>query len=194
MGQYITAALIGSLGTLVVQAIINAISESVKYKRELRSLVFQRKLEVVEKAISWCQESADMYSSLQMTLREYNNDWNIVIIQKLQVAFDRLNKLSQETDSRLNAIYLYYDFSDIEAKYNGRESVYSVNKLLILIAEVSDKISKMDSVNFDEQVYKELQNERVNYMHQLADAVDSHIYIIDEIERRLRNEYREYLK
>ena len=45
MEQYITAGLIGSLVTIVIQAIINAISESVKHKRELRSLVFQRKLE-----------------------------------------------------------------------------------------------------------------------------------------------------
>lgn len=53
MEQYITAGLIGSLVTIVIQAITNAISERVKHKRELCSLVFQRKLEVVEKAMSW---------------------------------------------------------------------------------------------------------------------------------------------
>lgn len=40
MGQYITAGLIGSLLTIIIQAIINAISERVKHKRELRSMVF----------------------------------------------------------------------------------------------------------------------------------------------------------
>ena len=52
----------------------------------------------------------------------------------------------------------------------------------------------MDLNNFDEQVYKELQNERVNYTRQLADAVDCQIRIIAEIEQKLRNEYRGYLK
>ena len=70
MEQYITAGLIGSLVTIVIQAIINAISERVKHKRELRSLVFQRKLEVVEKAMSWYQETLDMYYMLQTALNK----------------------------------------------------------------------------------------------------------------------------
>ena len=49
MGQYITAGLIGSLVTIIIQAIINAISESKKHKRSLATMVFQRKIEVVEK-------------------------------------------------------------------------------------------------------------------------------------------------
>ena len=53
MEQYITAGLIGSLVTIIIQAIINAISDRVKHNRELRTMVFQRKLEVVEKAMSW---------------------------------------------------------------------------------------------------------------------------------------------
>lgn len=48
MEQYITAGLIGSLVTIIIQAIINAISDRVKHNRELRTMVFQRKLEVVE--------------------------------------------------------------------------------------------------------------------------------------------------
>ena len=61
MEQYITAGLIGSLVTIIIQAIINAISDRVKHNRELRTMVFQRKLEVVEKAMSWYQETLDMY-------------------------------------------------------------------------------------------------------------------------------------
>ena len=60
MGQIITAGLIGSLITIIIQAVINALSERIKYKRELRALVFKRKTEIVEKAMSWYQESLDM--------------------------------------------------------------------------------------------------------------------------------------
>ena len=194
MGQYITAALIGSLITIIIQAVINAISDKVKHKRELRSLVFQRKLDVVEKAISWCQDSSDMHCLLQMALREYDADWNIMTMQKMQVAFDRLNKLSQDAVNRLNAIYLYYDFSDIEAKYKSCEVTYSMNRLLTLIAGVSDKISEINQANFNEQLYKDLQDERVNYVHQLADVVDCQIRVIDEIKQKLRKEYSDYLK
>ena len=104
MEQYITAGLIGSLVTIVIQAIINAISENVKHKRELCSLVFQRKLEVVEKAMSWYQETLDMYYMLQTALKEYDKDCNPITVQKIQVACMKSNKLFQETESRLNSI------------------------------------------------------------------------------------------
>ena len=53
MGPFITAGLIGSILTLILQAVKDSVSEKVKHKRELRKLVFTRKLEVVEKAMSW---------------------------------------------------------------------------------------------------------------------------------------------
>lgn len=112
MEQYITAGLIGSLLTIIIQAVINAISALFQHKRELRSMVFQRKLEVVEKAMSWYQETLDMYYMLQTALKEYDKNCNLITVQKIQDACMKSNKLFQETESRLNSIYLYYDFSD----------------------------------------------------------------------------------
>lgn len=93
MEQNITAGLIGSLITIIIQAIINAMGDRVKYKRELRSLVFKRKTEIVEKAMSWYQEALDMYSMFQMALREYDMDCSPVTIQKLQASCIKSNKL-----------------------------------------------------------------------------------------------------
>ncbi len=104
MEQYITAGLIGSLVTIIIQAVINAVSEKVRHKRELRSLVFHRKLEVVEKAISWHQETLDMYYMLQTALKEYDKDCNPITVQKPHVACMKSNKLFQETEKSLNAI------------------------------------------------------------------------------------------
>lgn len=114
MGQHITTSSIDSLVTIVIQVIINAISERVKHNRELRFWVFQRKLDVVEKAMSWYQETLDMYYMLQIALKEYDKDCNPITEQKIQVACMKYNKLFQETESRLNSIYLYYNFSDIK--------------------------------------------------------------------------------
>ena len=176
MEQYITAGLIGSLVTIVIQAIINAISERVKHKRELRSLVFQRKLEVVEKAMSWYQETLDMYYMLQTALKEYDKDCNPITVQKIQVACMKSNKLFQETESRLNSIYLYYDFSDIEKKYHGRESMDCINKLLTLVAEIGHKIATVEPSEFAEQLCAALHEQRVKASHMLADAIDNQVY------------------
>lgn len=194
MEQYITAGLLGSLVTIIIQAVISAISDRVRHKRELRSIVFQRKLEVVEKAMSWYQETLDMYYMLQTALKEYNNDCNPITIQKIQVACIKSSKLFQEAESRLNSIYLYYDFSDIEKKYHGKESMDCINKLFTLVAEIGHKIATVEPSEFSNQLCAALHEQRVKASHMLADAIDNQVYIIFEIGQRLRNEYKDYLK
>ncbi len=194
MGQFVTAGLIGSLITIVIQGIINAISERSRHKRELRSLVFQRKIEVVEKAMSWYQETLDMYYIFQVALREYDKDCNLGTVHKLQVSLEKSNKLYQETESRLNAIYLYYDFSDIEKKYNGRESMEVMNKAFALLHKIGYDMANIQSSDFSERLCDELQGHRVEVSHLLADAIDNQIAIIAEIQLRLRSEYKEYIK
>ena len=194
MEQYITAVLTGSLFTIIIQAIINAISESVNHKRELRSLVFQRKLEVVEKAMSWYQETLDMYYMLQTALKEYDKDCNPTTVHKIQVACMKSNKLFQETENRLNSIYLYYDFSDIEKKHHGRESMDCINKLLTIVAEIGHKIATAEPSEFTEQLCAALHEQRVKASHMLADAIDNQVFIIAEIGQKLRTEYKDYLK
>lgn len=194
MEQYITAGLIGSLVTIIIQAIVNAISERAKHKRDLSSLVFQRKLEVVERAMSWYQETLDMYYMFQTALKEYDKDCNPITGQKIQVACTKSNKLFQEPESRLNSIYLYYDFSDIEKKYHGRESMGHINKLLTFVAEIGHKIATIEPFDFAKQLCVALHEQRVKASHMLADAIDNQVYIIAEIGQRLRTEYKDYLK
>ena len=194
MEQYITAGLLGSLATIIIQALINAIFEKNKHKRELRFLVFQRKLEVVERAMSWYQEAYDTYYMLQTALKEYDKDSNPITVQKINAACIKMNKLFQETESRLNSIYLYYDFSDIENKYHARESINIINKLFTLVAEISQKITTAESYEFAEQLRVALHEQRVQAAHILADAIDNQAYMIAEIGQRLRKEYKDYLK
>lgn len=194
MEQFVTAGLLGSLVTIIIQAIINAISDRVRHKRELRSVVFQRKLEVVENAMSWYQETLDMYYMLQTALKEYDNDCNPITIQKIQVACIKSSKLFQEAESRLNSIYLYYDFSDIEKKYHGKESMDCINKLFTLVAEIGHKIATVEPSEFSNQLCAALHEQRVKASHMLADAIDNQVYIVFEIGQRLRNEYKDYLK
>lgn len=194
MEQFITGGLIGSLITLIIQTIINIITDRVKYKRELRKSVFQRKTEVVERAMSWYQETLDMYSMLHMALKEYDKESNSMTAEKIRSACIKSNKLFQETASRLNAIYLYYDFSDIEEKYHGRESMQIINELFTLIGEIGQKIVAIEPSDFSVQLHNALQEQRVNASRILANAINNQIYIVAEIGQRLRNEYKRYLK
>lgn len=190
MGPFITAGLIGSMLTLIIQAIKDAICDKVKYKRELRKLVFTRKLEVVENAMTWYQETMDTYYILQTSLREYDKDCNPITVMKLDAACSKCACLFQEAPIRLNALYLYYDFSDIEKKYHGRESMECMNKLVTIVAKISNEISNITPSEFSEKLCAELHGQRVEAAHSLADAIDNQMCIISEIMQTLRKEYK----
>ena len=96
----------------------------IKNEREIKKLVFQRKTEIVEKAILCYQNTIDAYLTLRAGLKGSKKGIvNPVAAGNIQVAIDRLNKLSTENENR---IYLYYDFSDIVNKYHGRESMDTI--------------------------------------------------------------------
>ena len=193
MGQFITAGLIGSILTLIIQAIVNAVSDKVKYKRELRKQVFARKLEVAENAMTWFQETMDTYYILQTSLREYDKECNPVTVAKLDAACSKCAWLFQETPRRLNSMYLYYDFSEIEKKYHGRESMECMNQLITIVAKISYQISNLTPSEFSEKLRAELHGQRVEAAHSLADAIDNQMCIISEIMQSLREEYKGYL-
>ena len=126
----LTAGLVGSILTLIVQAIINACTNRVNHKRTIQTLVFQNKLEIVEKAMSWYQEAIDTYYMLQMALKTFGNESIELSMIRVQTSTANLLKLFEESSSRLNPIYLYYDFSDIENKYNTKECNLQIHVFL----------------------------------------------------------------
>lgn len=118
----ITVALLSSVVTIGVKAIFDVCNESKKHKRELLKLVFQRKTDAVEKAMNWYQEAIDCYMILQFACDEVNQSFNVATWSKLITSTAQANRLYQETNSRLNHIYLYYNFSDIEEKHSVAKS------------------------------------------------------------------------
>lgn len=188
----ITAGLLGSIITIIIQALLNNWFEGVKNRREIKKLVFQRKTEIVEKAMLCYQNAIDAYLTLQTGLKGSNKDFiNPIAVGNIQAAIDRLNKLSYDNENR---IYLYYDFSDIVSKYHGRESMDAIDKLFLLVGEINQKISAIEPSEFSKQLYEALHEKKIETFHILAEAINNQICILTEIETRLRNEYKEYLK
>lgn len=73
--------------------------------------------------MSWYKKSLSMHIMLPTALKEYDKNCNLLIIETIQVECVKSNELFQEAASRLNAICVYYDFSDIENKCHDRESI-----------------------------------------------------------------------
>ena len=136
----ITGGLIGSILALGIRYLLERWSASTAYKRELRKQVFQRKTDAVERAMSWYQEAFDMYSLYQIAISEYDGSLNPVTLTKLQYVSVQMIKLLQETSVKLNPIYLYYDFTDINLKYRVAESSQITNKAFILAGQIQQHL------------------------------------------------------
>lgn len=176
-----------SLITLIATKITETCQEKKKFKRNLFKLIFERKTIVVEQAMGWYQEALDNYRMLQTGCNSYKNGTEDYALSRLYIACQQSDKLFKEAPSRLNPIYLYYDFSKIEQKYQSWESLEimngSINKIAALVFKMqSSESNSKPSPHYSQEV-KEL-------LLSLSDSFDNQIRIIQKIQNILRNEYK----
>lgn len=190
----ITGSLIGSAITLIIKFLLERWSASTAYKRELRKQVFQRKTDAVERAMSWYQEAFDMYSLYQMAISEYDGTPNPAVMAKLQYVSMQTTKLMQETSVKLNPIYLYYDFSDINQKYQVLESSQIMNKAFALIGQMQQYMPSGPVIDTEEQKAREQWFSGLKQTLDIAaSAMENQKGAIVETQQRLRDEYKKHL-
>ncbi len=162
-----------------------------QHRRELKMQMFKRKTDVVEKAIAWYQEALDTYNMMQITIKgiDTSNQTTWLALQKLIM---KCNNLFEESVSRLNPLYLYYDFQEIERKFHATESLSDINDKLVEIQEIGEKISKLDSKN-NQIEYEMLQKEEALAFNDYSKLIENQKNIIISIQKQLREEYKKYL-
>ena len=191
ISELISACFIGSVTTLAIKSVIDMLNAHNQYRRELKMQVFKRKTDVVEKAIAWYQEALDTYNMMQITIKgiDTSNQTTWLALQKLIM---KCNNLFEESVSRLNPLYLYYDFQEIERKFHATESLSDINDKLVEIQEIGEKISKLDSKN-NQIEYEMLQKEEALAFNDYSKLIENQKNIIISIQKQLREEYKKYL-
>ena len=142
--------------------------------------------------MSWYQEAIDTYYMLQMALKTFGNESIELSMIRVQTSTAKLLKLFEESSSRLNPIYLYYDFSDIENKYNTKECNLQINRLCSEIADINYKVYNENSTNSTVQPNEATKEQMIKNFNKLADLFDKQIAMITEIQGILRREFYEY--
>ncbi len=191
ISELVSAGFIGSVITLVIKTIIDMMNSRNQYKRELKKQVFQRKTDAVEKAISWYQETLDTYNMMQFAFKEMEI-CTPVTLAKLQVSIEKANNLFKEASHRLNPIYLYYNFSEIEIQNHTTESLEYINKGLTEISRLDEKMSKLNPVENAEE-YDALRKQSLLIFEKLSEALEEQKNTIITIQKHLRDEYKKYL-
>ena len=188
----IIAGVIGSTITLFLTAIIDFIKEKYRTKIEMQKLVFQRKTDAVERAISWYQEAIDCYRMMQTACDSLEEEYNPTTYNRLEASFAQAGRLYANTSKVLNPIYLYYNFSDIESKYDIQYSWEYINFTIKELGKLDQQVLKLynQGLTDDSNEIKTLRTNALDILKKFARAIDVQITIITEIMSKLREEYQ----
>ena len=141
--------------------------------------------------MSWYQEALDCYSMLQVACDEIDESGNPITLTKLHTSASKANKLFKESETRLNQIYLYYDFSEIETKFNGYNSMQAINYGISELGKLEQQAYHFNkSDNPDE--FDNLQQSAITIFREMSKALDTQKCIIIAIQKQLRSEYKKF--
>lgn len=189
----IIAGVIGSAITLLLTAIFDYLKERYQAKIEMRKLVFQRKTDAVERAMSWYQSAIDCYRMMQAACDAMEETYNPTTYNRLIMSFAQASKLYDDTGKILNPIYLYYNFSDIEKKYDIQHSWEYINFAIKELGKLDQQILELYSkgLTAESAEDKALRIKSIDILKKFSKAIDTQIMIIAEVMDKLRQDYQE---
>ncbi|WP_290145646.1 hypothetical protein [Bacteroides acidifaciens] len=192
--KMIIAGVVGSVVTLLITAVIDFCKQRYVSRLEMKKLVFQRRTDAAEKAMSWFQDGADCYKMMQMACDEINEKYNPVTWEKLIRSTSLANKLFGETAFRLNPLYLYDDFSEIEKRYNALQVNQDMNDAITKIGRLGLRASELRDRGVAEEAeeLKEIQDKIVGLYREFANILDVQVSMIAEMQMKLKKQYSKY--
>ena len=192
----IIAGVIGSAITLLLTAFLDYLKERYRAKIEIQKLLFHRKADTVENAVSWLQEGIDCLRMMQSACNYIEEEYNPIVYERLLKSAIQANKLFEDTGKSLNRIYLYYNFADIENKYNTIESWDYINFAITEIGKLDQKALGLrnDGFSDDSEGIKLLRIQAINLFRNLSKSLNANIDSMVEILSKLRTEFDKYSK
>ena len=192
----IIAGVIGSAITLLLTAFLDYLKERYRAKIEIQKLLFHRKADTVENAVSWLQEGIDCLRMMQSACNDIEEEYNPTVYERLLRSAIQANKLFEDTGKFLNRIYLYYNFADIENKYNTIESWDYINFAITEIGKLDQKALGLRNNGFsdDSEEIRLLRIQAIILFRNLSKSLNANIDSMVEILSKLRTEFDKYSK
>ena len=192
----IIAGVIGSAITLLLTALLDYLKEWYHAKIEIQKLLFQRKVDTAENAVSWLQEGIDCLRMMQSACDDIKEEYNPIVCERLFKSATQANMLFENTGKFLNRIYLYYNFADIENKYNTIESWDYINFAITEIGKLDQQALGLRNkgLSDDSEEIKLLQAKAISLFRNLSKSLNANIDSMVEILNTLRKEFNKYSK
>ena len=194
MGTLFTGALLGSIVTLLLKWFVGLISDGLKHEREKCLVVFQEKLQVDKTAMAWLQEDLDAFIILQSALRTCDTKPNPVNYQNFIHAFEVSCSLMKSKEEKLNPIYTFQSFEDLEKKYNALDAARVINNCYAVMGKVNLQYQELVAAGVPDSELAPFKEQFITACRLTADAIDNQIGFIAEIQNRIITGYQKYLK
>ena len=133
---------------------------------------------------------------MQSACDDIEEIYNPVVCERLFKSAARANVLFENAGKSLNRIYLYYDFADIENKYNTLQSWEYINFAITEIGKLEQQALNLrnNGLSDDSEEIKSLQTKAINLFRNLSRSLDANIGSMVEILSKLRTEFDKYSK
>ena len=171
----IVAGTIGSVITLFLTAVFDYLKEGYRAKINDRKIVFQRRIEMAENAVSWFQESIDCYRMMQIACNEMSEEHNPVVWDKFIKSSMQAYNLYLDTPKNLNRLYLYFDTLDIERKHNLVYSTEQINRTVTELGKLDQEAVRLQNQGLTEdgKEINQLKHDVICLLKQLSKSLDS---------------------
>lgn len=185
--------LIGAISTLFIKWLLDLFADKIKDKKERRKMVFQRKAEAAENAMSAYLELYNSCYSMRDAFSRITPKLSGVNMAMIENTIANHQQVISRVIEKTNPVQLYYNFSKIEKEYH----INDLNKTLYSLNEVMGKThvdirTAIQQGLTDEQLaptYEQLCEE----YHLYAQALDGIMNATTAILNMLREDYKKYL-
>ena len=118
--------------------------------------------------------------------------YNPTTYSRLLSSFVQAGRLYENTNTSLNPIYLYYNFSDIENKYDIQSSWEYINFAIKELGKLDQLTLELynQGLNDESNDVKVLRAKALDILKKFSKAIDIQIAIIAEIMNKLRDDYK----
>lgn len=173
-------ALAASLLTLVVKWLFDIITQNFTYKKERRKIYYTRKLKASEDAIGCIVSCLDSFTTLSYAI-EYSLKNPYSCIEALyEDIIRKVDALIKDVNERMNPLYLYIDFSEIEDKHNEK-------RLIRKLISSNDATLYSDPQATYEQIRQSLKQYKNNIDKVICYLEETKGFIINEIRQNDKN-------
>lgn len=137
--------------------------------------------------MSWYQETLDNYTLLQQACNAFGGDLDEFAFKKFNLLLSKSSNLFEGASTRLNIVYLYFDFSKIENKYGVYKSNQKMNSIIEELARLDYALYQVEK---DSSEWKSLYKQAIEKIKELSLEFEVQRKAIIEIQMQLRNEYK----